>query len=77
MREDDQIRLRHMLDAAREAVYFAEGKSRDDLDKDRLLALGLMKCIEIIGEAASKVSEGCREALPEFLGNPSLACVTV
>ena len=23
MREDDQIRLRHMLDAAREAVHFA------------------------------------------------------
>ena len=65
MREDDQIRLRHMLDAAREAVHFAEGKSRDDLDKDRLLALGLMKCIEIIGEAAAKISEGCRETLPE------------
>ncbi len=34
MREDDRIRLRHMLDAAREAVHFAEGKSRDDLDGD-------------------------------------------
>jgi uncharacterized protein with HEPN domain len=65
MREDDQIRLRHMLDAAREAVHFAEGKTRDDLAKDRLLALGLMKCIEIMGEAASKISEGCRETLPE------------
>ncbi len=28
MREDDLIRLRHMLDAAREAVHFAKGKSR-------------------------------------------------
>lgn len=65
MREDDQIRLRHMLDAAREAVHFAEGRSRDDLDKDRLLALGLMKCIEIVGEAAAKISETCRETLPE------------
>jgi uncharacterized protein with HEPN domain len=68
MREDDQIRLRHMLDAAREAVHFAGGKTRDDLDKDRLLALGLMKCIEIIGEAASKISEGCRRPFPRFLG---------
>ena len=37
-REDD-IRLRHMLDAAREAVAFAEGKSREDLDQDRQLTL--------------------------------------
>ena len=57
MRRDDQIRLRHMLDAAREAVHFPEGKKREDLDEDRLLALGLMKCIEIIGEAASKISK--------------------
>jgi uncharacterized protein with HEPN domain len=25
-----------------------------------------MKCIKIIGEAASKISEGCRETLPEI-----------
>jgi len=54
-----------MLDAAREAVHFAKGKTRDDLDKDRLLALGLVKCIEIIGEAASKISENRRETFPE------------
>ena len=53
-----KIRLRHMLDAAREAVHFAEGKTRGDLDRDRLLALGLMKCIEIIGEAAAKPLDG-------------------
>ena len=35
MRKDDDIRLRHMLDAAREAVAFAGGRTRADLDKDR------------------------------------------
>jgi uncharacterized protein with HEPN domain len=64
MRNDDRIRLMHMLDAAREAVHFADGKTRDDLNGDRLLALGLMKCIEIIGEAAANISVECRETLP-------------
>jgi hypothetical protein len=47
MQEDDEVRLRHMLDSAGEAVTFVEGKKREDLDRDRLLALGLMKCLEI------------------------------
>jgi len=38
MRKDDRIRLRHMLDAAREAVGFARGRSRADLHRDRMLA---------------------------------------
>jgi uncharacterized protein with HEPN domain len=64
MRKDDRTRLRHMLDAAREAVHFSEGKTRHDLDGDRLLALGLMKCIEIVGEAAANISNECKASLP-------------
>jgi len=56
MRSEDLIRLHQMLDAAREALAFVENKTRSDIDNDRLLALGLMKSIEIIGEAASKIS---------------------
>lgn len=52
MRKDDRIRLQHMLDAAREALSFAKGRQREDLDTDRLLVLALVKAIEIIGEAA-------------------------
>jgi uncharacterized protein with HEPN domain len=66
MRSDDSIRVRHMLDAAREALAFAENKTRADLYENRLLALGLMKSIEIIGEAASKISKDCRQACPEI-----------
>jgi uncharacterized protein with HEPN domain len=50
-----------MLDAAREALGFAAGRSRADLDSDRMLVLSLVKSIEIIGEAASKVSEETRQ----------------
>jgi uncharacterized protein with HEPN domain len=66
MRKGEEVRLRHMLVAAREAVQFTEGKSRVDLDNDRLLALGLMKCLEIIGEAAAKISDERRQTLPEI-----------
>ena len=42
-----------MLDPAREAMSFARGRVRDDLETDRQLLLSLVKEIEIIGEAAS------------------------
>ena len=38
-RHDDIIRLRHMLDHAREAVKMAEGKERTALRNDRILEL--------------------------------------
>jgi uncharacterized protein with HEPN domain len=66
MRKDDSIRLRHMLDAANESHFFIKEKTRDDLDTDRKLVLALVKSIEIIGEAASKISEECREDISEI-----------
>ena len=60
MLKDDEIRLRHMLDAAREAVSFARGRVRSDLETDRQLVLSLVKDIEIVGEAAAQVTESTR-----------------
>ncbi len=50
-----------MLDAARDALSFAAGRSRADLDADRMLSLSLVKCIEIIGEAATNVSDETKD----------------
>lgn len=61
MRKDDLVRLRHMMDAAREALSFSSGKSRIDLNSDRMLVLSLVKDIEIIGEAAGKVSQETKQ----------------
>lgn len=47
--------LRHMLDHTREAVALAAGKSRTDLDTDRLLNLALVRLLEIVGEATGRV----------------------
>jgi uncharacterized protein with HEPN domain len=66
MQKNDEVRLRHMLDAGREAVALAQGQRREDLARDRKLALALVKCIEIIGEAASKVSAAVRAEHPSL-----------
>ena len=55
-----------MLDAAREARQFAEGKTRDHLNDNRMLVLALTKDIEIIGEAASKISKTFQAAHPHI-----------
>ena len=64
MSKEDEIRLRHMLEAAREAVSFARGRARGDLETDRQLVLSLVKDIEIVGEAAAQVSESARAQAP-------------
>ena len=66
MNESDIIRLRHMLDAAREALSFIAERSSEDLSRDRMLVLALVKEIEIIGEAASRISDESRKALPRI-----------
>jgi uncharacterized protein with HEPN domain len=69
MRPEDLVRLRHMLDAADEACGFAENRNRKDLDTDRQLVLSLVKDLEIIGEAASKVSDECKTVCADIPWN--------
>lgn len=45
-----------MLDAAKEAVEISSGKSRQDIENERLLNLSLVRLLEIIGEAANFIS---------------------
>lgn len=56
MDRSDKIRILHMIDAADEALKFAENKTIDDFRNNRMLVLSIVKDIEIIGEAASKIS---------------------
>lgn len=65
MQPTDVVRLRHMLEAAEEAMAFGTGRTREDLDTDRQLARAVQKSIEIVGEAAKRVSFDVREAHPE------------
>lgn len=61
--EEDRIRLRHMLDAAEQALRFCDGRTRADLDSDPMLRFALLHLIAIVGEAASRLSESTRVAL--------------
>lgn len=60
----DDIRLRHMLDYARDAVQLSHGRTRADFDTDRLYALAIVRVVEVIGEAASRVSDERRARHP-------------
>jgi len=64
--KEDLNRLYHMLEAAREAVGYAKGRTREDLKSDRQLTHSLIRCIEIIGEAANKVSAEYRRTNPRI-----------
>lgn len=55
-----------MRDAGREALRFAAGRTRADLDTDRQLLLSIVKDVEIVGEAASRMSPELRERHPEL-----------
>ena len=64
--KEDIVRMCHILDAAKEVVSFAQGKTRKSLDKNRMLVLSMVKDVEIIGEAATNVSKDCRERFPHI-----------
>ncbi len=60
-RRDDRVSMRHMLDHAREACAMAQGRTLADLETDRMFQLALTRLVEIIGEAASRVSKYTQE----------------
>jgi uncharacterized protein with HEPN domain len=66
MFEDDSVRIKHVLDAAREAIEFVKDRSRQDLDNDRKLNLALVRLLEIIGEAARGISQEFRQQHPNL-----------
>ena len=63
MSPDDRIRLRHMAEAAEQALAFVRGRQRADLDTNTMLRFALTQVVQIVGEAAARVTpEGRAEA---------------
>ena len=71
--KDDPAWLWDMLDAARAAESFVTGKTIEDYAKERLLRSAVERQIEIIGEAAGRVSQGFQDAHPEIPWRPIIA----
>lgn len=59
MRHDDAYLL-DMLLAARDAVEFADGMTFDEFKQSRLHQNAILKSIEIVGEAAARISRETR-----------------
>lgn len=57
MRDDDRVRIRHMVDAAETLGRLMAGRKREDLDGDRMLLFAVVRAMEVLGEAAVRVSD--------------------
>lgn len=60
MPDRDKILVSHILDAIGAVERFVKGKSKEDFLKDEMLYSAVIKKFEIIGEAASRLSNEFR-----------------
>ena len=65
----DRQSLLDMLQSARLAVDYLNGRSFDELSTDSLLEDAVVRRLSIIGEAANRISETTRAGLPEIPWN--------
>ncbi|MCI0622045.1 MAG: DUF86 domain-containing protein [Acidobacteria bacterium] len=70
MQAEDRVRLLHMIEAMEAALGFVAGRQRADLDSDPMLLFALVRAIEVVGEAATKVSEEFRSKAPDIPWGP-------
>ena len=68
MQPDDRARILHIIKAAETVAAFVADHGRADLDTNDMLLFALVRAVEIIGEAASKVSPETRTKVPDALG---------
>ena len=61
----DRGRLEHILETIDRLLNRTEGLTLEDLRRDAIFYYGVVKHIEIVGEAAYKLSLAFREAHPE------------
>ncbi|HSB65656.1 MAG TPA: HepT-like ribonuclease domain-containing protein [Anaerolineales bacterium] len=72
-KHDPELTLRQILRYAQEAIEISQGKTRPDLDQERLLNLALTRLIEMLGEAANRVPEEVRNQYPDLPWLPMIA----
>ncbi len=66
MQREDKIRILHILDGCETVARFVEGRERSALDSDEMLRFALVRAIEVIGEAATRVSPSARAELSDI-----------
>lgn len=63
-RRDDELTLRQMRQHAMEAIDLLQGRTEHALETDRILGLAIVRLLEIVGEAAARVSADTRQRNP-------------
>ncbi len=61
----DTSRLRHIIEAIDRVIEYMSGKEESELASDSMLFYAVVKNIEIIGEAAYKLTKEFRESHPK------------
>lgn len=61
LQDNDRIRLQHMLDAAERITAFVDNISKEKFQEDEKLNLATIRLLEILGEAANKISDDLQE----------------
>ena len=65
MKKDDTVYLRHILDAIEKIEGYLKSVSAEQFLQDRLLQDGVVRRLEIIGEASRNLSDELRQKHPE------------
>ncbi len=73
---DDRVYLQHILDAVRSIEGYLKGVDEAKFQSTGLLQDGVIRQIQIIGEAAKRVSKEIAANTPRFLGVTSPVCAT-
>ncbi|NOZ20866.1 MAG: DUF86 domain-containing protein [Planctomycetes bacterium] len=63
-KHDDEVSLRDMLSHANEAAELLGAASREELGRDRVMQLALTRLVEIVGEAANRISAATQQKHP-------------
>ncbi|SKC11040.1 HepT-like ribonuclease domain-containing protein [Dyadobacter psychrophilus] len=66
MIRDDRVYIRDIIESIEIINDYVTGKSERDFEESNLLQDAVYRRFEIIGEAAAKVSEACKDAPPEI-----------
>ena len=65
MKKDDSVYLRHIIDSCERIERYMEGVSKDKFFETELLQDAVIRQLEIMGEAASNLSDDLRLSNPQ------------
>jgi len=63
---DNKTRIAHIKEAAQKIIVYTQGKTQKDFEQDEILQLATIRLIEIIGEAAARLTTEFREHHPDM-----------